>query len=400
VGLLVLGVEIGVVRAPGLEPAPKDFKQTLAEATQGAGVALSFLALLLVINLGPRTNGQAAGGPQMHGVPQHFVALKANTNLVDLPRLKADRSGPGHALQVGRVLKPFGVATHFAQQSRGQLLARTGKRAKQGALGMLPEEGLDLPPVFVQLVLQGVEHLGQADGQERLGRGDGGAAAKLAGILEGFHPLGGGFRTPQLLGVQKLFPAAGAGGGQFFRRGELEDKVPAGGARPIIKGCQRRRIILAEGLLKLIDQGGPLLAEADFIAAQQLDLLGQRVHRLKGLPLLAVDAQRVGQRPGIEMVGLVAAGSLALPIAPGAVRIDRIDRAAPLQELVHSRALAGFDGHGHGGIVLDPAAKLVPTLQGVWKAKLGDDLPLAVHDDYIRVIAGPIEAGVVRDFIP
>ena len=137
-------------------------------------------------------------------------------------------------------------------------------------VGMLFEEGLDLLAVLVQLELQGLEQSGQADGQQALGRGQGGATAELTGVLEEFQPFGRGFRPPQLLGVEEFFPAPPAGGGWFFRGGELEDKVPAKRLGPILEGLERRRIILDQGLLELVDQGGALLDQADLVATQQL----------------------------------------------------------------------------------------------------------------------------------
>ena len=186
--------------------------------------------------------------------------------------------------------------------------------------------------------------------------------------------------------VQKLFPALRTGGGQFFRRGKLDHKIPAKGLVPILKGFQRRRIILAQGLLELVDQGRALLNEADFVTAQQLQLLGQRIQWLKAFPVLAIHPQSLGQRPRIQTVGLVSAGDLPLPITLGAVRIDRIDRAIHLQELINGRSLAGFNGHGHRRILLKPLAKLFPTLQGVLDAKLGDDLALAIHQHHIVAV--------------
>jgi hypothetical protein len=92
----------------------------------------------------------------------------------------------------------------------------------------------------------------------------------LAGLLEDFHPFGGRFRPPQLLSVEEFLPSLGTCGGQFFRGGELDDKVPAIRLRPILEGLQGGRIILVGGLLELVDQGGALFDQADLVAAQQL----------------------------------------------------------------------------------------------------------------------------------
>ena len=95
---LVTGVQVGVVGLSGLDHPPNDFQPALAQATQSAGVAFAFRALLSVVNLSPGTNPEGALGPKMDGVAQHFVALVANVNPVNLAGLETDRSGAGDAL--------------------------------------------------------------------------------------------------------------------------------------------------------------------------------------------------------------------------------------------------------------------------------------------------------------
>ena len=123
------------------------------------------------------------------------------------------------------------------------------------------------------------------------------------------------------------------------------------------------------------------------------------VHRSQGFPVLASQPQGFGQRPGVQMVGLVAAGSFTFTIAFGTERIDRINTGAQLQQLVHHRPLTGLNGDGQSGIWLHLIAELLPAGQGVFDAKFGDELTLAIHNDDIVMIAGPVEAGIMGDFI-
>jgi hypothetical protein len=51
---LVAGMERFVVRGAGLPHFPEDFEPALAEAAQGAGVALAFGAMSTVVGLCPR----------------------------------------------------------------------------------------------------------------------------------------------------------------------------------------------------------------------------------------------------------------------------------------------------------------------------------------------------------
>ena len=263
-------MQIGVIRLAGLNHPPKDFQPALSQAAQSARMAFAFRAFLAIVNFSPRTNPEGALGPKMDGVAQYFVALVADVNSVNLAGLETDRSGARDALQRFGVLEALRIAADFAQQSWGQSLGRARQGAKQVMVGVLFEKRLDLLTVLVQLELQGVEQFGQTDGQQTFGRGHRRRAAELAGVPEDSHSFGRRFRTPQLLGVEEFLPAPLTGGNQLFRGGELDDKVPAKGLRPILEGLECGRIILNQGLLELVDQGGALLDQADLVATQQL----------------------------------------------------------------------------------------------------------------------------------
>jgi hypothetical protein len=116
---------------------------------------------------------------------------------------------------------------------------------------------------------------------------------------------------------------------------------------------------------------------------------------------VAVDAQSIGQTPGIPPVGLVAAGDFAFAVTLGAGRRDRINGHPALQQLLDDHALAGLHGGGQaraeGGNLLAPA---LPAGCGMGDLKVGDDLPATIDDDDIVMILGPVEAGIVGDFIP
>jgi hypothetical protein len=249
----------------------------------------------------------------MEGVPQDFVALIAHPHPMDLPGLKAHWRRSRHTLQVGGVFKPVGVAADFSQQPRREGLGRSRQGAKEVAVGMLVKKGLDLLAVLVELVLHRAQHPGQADGQKAFGGGYGGGAAEAVCPLEYLHPFGGGVRPPKFLCVQEIFPAPASGLGQSVRCREPDDKIPAERFGPVVKSFQSGWKIFAESLLQLVDQGGALLDQADFIAAQELDLLGQGIQRLEDFPLLAFQAQSIGQGPRVQTICLVFRWALCAP---------------------------------------------------------------------------------------
>ena len=200
--------------------------------------------------------------------------------------------------------------------------------------------------------------------------------------------------------MEELFPAAAFAFEQDFRGGKLHDELPGRRPGPVVKSLQRGRIVFAQGLLELVDEGGALFDEADLVAAQEAQLLGQRVQGLNRFPLAAVQAQGVGHGPGVEAVGFVAAGGFTLAIALGGDGVNGIDRQINLQELIDGRTLIGFDDDAQGGIGRDFLAEVLPPFQGVRDAELGDDLTLGINDDDVMMIAGPIETGVVGELLP
>jgi hypothetical protein len=71
-----------------------------------------------------------------------------------------------------------------------------------------------------------------------------------------------------------------------------------------------------------------------------------------------------------------------------------------LQQLIHGRSLTGFYDDTEGGISGDFLAEVLPASQGVRDAEIGYDAALRVNNDNVMVIARPIEAGVMSQFLP
>ena len=88
------------------------------------------------------------------------------------------------------------------------------------------------------------------------------------------------------------------------------------------------------------------------------------------------------------------------PLFPYLRTVRANDRAIAAQQLLHGCAAAGFNRHAQTGISLGLLTELFPALGTVLEPKLCDSLSCWIHDDDIVVITGPIETGVVRQFIP
>src|SRR5437762_2466862 len=119
---------------------------------------------------------------------------------------------------------------------------------------MLVKEPPNLLAVVLQLAFQGLEELDQCERQSALGSGNGHWTAKLVGLGKDFQSLLVELWTIKTMHVQELFPFPASGLAEQLRTGKLLHEVPTRSRRPILKGLQRRRIILVESCLELIDQ--------------------------------------------------------------------------------------------------------------------------------------------------
>src|SRR6266436_8922238 len=154
---------------------------------------------------------------------------------------------------------------------------------------MLIEESPNLLAVILKLIFQSVEELDQCERQSALGSSDGRRTAKLVGLGKDFQSLLVELWTIEMMHVQELLPFPAASLAEQLRSGKLLHEVPTRSRRPILKGLQRRRIILVESRLELIDHLGAFDDEVHFVPAEQPQLLDERIQGLQSSPAMTVD---------------------------------------------------------------------------------------------------------------
>src|ERR1700686_960101 len=252
---LVSLMPFGIVGGSVLPHAPEDLQPFLAQTPQGAGVALAFGPVSLVVGLRPGTSASAQIGPQMHGRPQEAIAGLSQARLPDLPALEADRRGAKMALQALGSRKLPAVAPQAGQQPGSQFFPGTRQRTKQIMIRVPGEQGGNALAEVLQLSLQSLQQTRQGAGGQALGGGDRRRAGEPGGGGKDFQPPLTGLGAPQLVRVQELFPAPPAGGLQCLRCGKGQHKRPGGWRGPVLKRLQGRRIILPQGGLELTYQG-------------------------------------------------------------------------------------------------------------------------------------------------
>ena len=70
---LIAVMELGVIRGSIDPHFVNDFEPAVAESTQGIGVTLVLLTVMLIVNLGPETTGKTLLSKKMDGVAQLFT---------------------------------------------------------------------------------------------------------------------------------------------------------------------------------------------------------------------------------------------------------------------------------------------------------------------------------------
>lgn len=158
--LLVSGMQFRIVgRLVGDHPE-EDFEQSLAQASERAGVTHPCLTFFLIIRLTPDTGLAKTICPEMNGVAHEFIARPTHTDFIDLSGLIADGRGPGDALEDFVAAVAIGIGPNRRQQARSQDFFGPRQAAKQIVVGMLVEQGFDLLAVQIQLLAQRAQQLG------------------------------------------------------------------------------------------------------------------------------------------------------------------------------------------------------------------------------------------------
>jgi hypothetical protein len=147
-----------------------------------------------------------------------------------------------------------------------------------------------------------------------------------------------------------------------------------------------------------------LADQRDLVAAQQPQLVRERVLRAEHAPGVPVGAQRVGEAERVEPVVLGARRGLAVAVPLGGLGVQREDAQLRLQQPLDRRAGAGLDreaDHGRRAVVgvefRQSLAQVGPSLGRVRDPQLQHDRAGGVDHAHVVVPPRPIHRAVVRE---
>src|SRR6516162_4733854 len=234
--------------------SPEDLQPAFAQTTQRAGVGMAGTTLGSIVGLSPRATPTALVNPQMDRVAQDSITGPTDVRFAQLARLVAHGTGPGQAQQTIGLRKDLAVGPDLAQQPRPQLLLGAGQRTKDGVIGMSLKGLGDSTPIFIDLVLQALEHCRQAQRQEAFGADRRRTGIELLSVRPGLQTLGRRLGAPQSVDMQEFLTAALTCLDQGGGRREGLHEGPGKGFGPVVEAFQGQRVVLRQGGLELVDQ--------------------------------------------------------------------------------------------------------------------------------------------------
>src|SRR5579859_5392539 len=115
---------------------------------------------------------------------------------------------------------------------------------------------------------------------------------------------------------------------------------------------------------------------------------------------MTINAERVGQTPGVQEVGFGSARCLSVPVSLRTFGIHRINGHTALKQLLNGGPLTGLNGHGQMRAGRDQFLPLAPTFDAMLEGQVLNDFALWVDDYHIVVVLGPVKAGIMGNAFP
>ena len=157
---LIAVMELGVVGGSIDPHFVDDFEPAVTEPAYGIGVAQVLLAVMLIVNLGPRTTGQTLISKKVDGVAEVFVTGPTWMAVTIFSGTSGHRSCSAKALQIlGVAVESLAVIANLGQQARSDLRAGARQGTEQIMIRMTSEELFDSLAIECQLLFDGKEHL-------------------------------------------------------------------------------------------------------------------------------------------------------------------------------------------------------------------------------------------------
>ena len=197
---------------------------------------------------------------------------------------------------------------------------------------------------------------------------------------------------PKLCPGQLRRSLRGRGCGQESPGYGVEDALA-----PVTDGGQEAGEVLAQVRGQLVAGLGPVPDRVLLSAGEDGNGLGQLGVGRKRAVGCGISAENVRQHHGVQVVGLLAGDRVSIPITGRCHRVDGVDTATCRPQAGDQKTTRGLDSHRDGFLRVvalfgeDPQ-QLVEPLRGVIDASPGQQRARFIHDGYVVMVAGPVDA--------
>ena len=162
-------MELGVVGGSIHPHSVDDFEPAVTEPAYSIGVAVVLLAVMVIVNVGPDTTGEALLSKKIDSVTEVFVTSPA---LMNVPVSSSFSGTLGHRGRSAKALQSLSlsveslaVISNLGEQARSELGSSTRQGTKQLMIGMTSKEFFDALAINSQLLFNGKEHLYETQSQ-------------------------------------------------------------------------------------------------------------------------------------------------------------------------------------------------------------------------------------------
>ena len=353
-----LAPEVGLERGLAFQHCAGDGEQSVRDAAQRAGMTVAAGSQRCVLGFADGVMLYGDAGPVVEGILQPVVGGQAAYHDEGLAGALGDGSDAGQASQ-GLIVSSSQSVMRFCEQRGEDDPADAGKRAQdfQVTLPLHPRrfvrgrrrsgqccrQAVDLTIGSGQLLAGDGDlrehHLEMSDGGLGCAGGDG------DGRLAQCDKQGLGVDPSNPVALEEVGDRPGADAPRLVGSGREAPEVANPGLGEIAFDLQELRIVAPELLAGPVHEPGSVTGQVVCNPRPLAQLDDLRCGRVQEPERVAVGSQGIAERTSIAAIVLGAGRREAVPEPVQLLRVERVDREAPLHQRLHHGPMRDLDSN-------------------------------------------------------